>query len=708
MKKTFSKMVKAIKSSPLLTFAIISGFLAVATPVVSRLSAYGNGQDFQNTGASKPLVLGSDYSGYNLDASIFNNITNVPKNGRVAHLKGNYPYTNSDGTFDERKFVKIREVGTNDWRYRGQIFRLNPGKRYQVYMYYHNGGRTTTGAVSDNVRAEFKLPNEVKSGNSVKAKGYIHYNKYDNKKDNSPTPAFVMNSIPLVATKDVKLKYVDGSGKLYNRNYNGKAISSAIVGNGVKLGGKANGVVKPCREHSGYVTFEFDAVADEEKEKPVYKCKKVNVKTKGENYFVLTTDIEASEGGDEQRVDYKIFGPSGKLMLSKRLLNTEKLPLRLSVPGEYKVEVSFNGQTSAGCKDTFTIKKKDSPKEEPKKDPTYSCELLNLNQVNKKSFELTTDIEVRYAHPEQDVDYKVYDQKGNLVVSKTKLNTKKLLVELSESGVYKVKASVNGNTSANCQKEFTIEPEKKNPTYSCQLLNANQVSRTKYEFTTDIKVTDDNKVQKVRYEVRDQYGKLYKVEDKLLNNQVFTVNFDKDGVYKVKASVKGNSSASCEKTVQVKPKEKKKVAYSCDLLDLKRSDNKFSFLAKTSTKNATVDEIVYEIKNGKGQLVKTLKAAKDKRVSFDAPDASEKYKVVATVFVTKTEDQTKAQTSSPACEQTFEVIKKVTPKPQPQPEPIEEVTTITETGPADIVSGVFGLASVVASLAYYIDSRKYV
>ncbi len=660
MNKTINKITKAIKNSPVLAFAIISGLLAVVTPVVSHLSADQTNPIYHNTGINQPTALGNYPAGYNWYASVFNNITNMPKgNSRDAHLKGNYPY-GTGSTFDERHFAKVKKSNGGAWHYDNEIFKLQPDTKYTVYMYYHNNGLTNVGAISRDVRAKFALPHFVFKNKPNYAKAYYFYNKYDNRQDKTATPVYVMDALRFTADQRLILEAVPGTIKLHNRAMpNGRVMADKkLFGGGMLVGEQLNGVVEPCREHSGYVTFEFKTKATADFVLPEVQ-KKVSLSKNGP----WSEQVNAKEG---DTIYFKIsYYIKGKGTADKVRLYEHWSAKRFQIL-EADLYIGTNGALQS--KPT-KLTKQDIAKLQNAN--YYLPYKINVNGKDTATLEL--HLKGKMVNPTCGVNQNVASM---------------LLFKGPKKAIDQDDAKVN----IICEQE----PPKKEFTYKCSELNVTPKSHTIFTLSTDIETNDPAK-QLIRYEIRDAYNKLYKIEQK---HGQFDLRLSKPGVYRIIASVKGDTNSNCQKTVESKKKEQKKeTSYSCDYLKVAKEHGAFIFSTDSSAKNTTISKVKYEVRDSNNKLIKTLTGKKDQSVAYEAGDKVGKYSVKAIVFAAND----KTGVSSRACEQNFEVEPKQTPK-----QPVEQVTQLTKTGPAEVLSGIFGLSSVVASLSYYINSRKYI
>ena len=168
----------------------------------------------------------------------FNSITNNPELG------------------DERNFVRIRAVG--DTYYVDEV-KLEAGKTYEVYSYYHNNaeghvGQTAIG-IADNVRMKSNFPATIKAGERLTVNTIISAADTD--------PLAVWDGAYVTADEDLYLRYVPGSAIIHNGGeLNGQSIGPDYLfsDEGALLGYNIfSGVLPGCNQYAGYVTYQFVA-----------------------------------------------------------------------------------------------------------------------------------------------------------------------------------------------------------------------------------------------------------------------------------------------------------------------------------------------------------------------------------------------------------------------------------------------------------------
>ena len=171
----------------------------------------------------------------------FNSITNNPQLG------------------DERNFVRVREVADGN-SFVDEVT-VEPGKTYEVYIYYHNNadahevGKTAIG-IADNVKMKSSFPAKVTGGERATVTGTITAADTD--------PLSVWDGAYLNPTQDLYLRYIPGTATIHNGGtLNGQPIGpDYLFGDGATLGyNKFSGILPGCNEYAGFVTYQIFADA---------------------------------------------------------------------------------------------------------------------------------------------------------------------------------------------------------------------------------------------------------------------------------------------------------------------------------------------------------------------------------------------------------------------------------------------------------------
>lgn len=177
------------------------------------------------------------------DRPVFNSMTNNPAHG------------------DERNFTLIRDVESGE-DLRDEI-ELQPGREYEVYMYFHNNAheRHNLGdgaGIARDVRMSVDMPQGIEPGERASITSTISAS--------NTQPESVHDEAWITSGHDYSLylRYHQASATI---NSNG-AVNGATLGSqlftpdGTMLGYTGlNGLVPGCLDYAGYVTFRFTAVS---------------------------------------------------------------------------------------------------------------------------------------------------------------------------------------------------------------------------------------------------------------------------------------------------------------------------------------------------------------------------------------------------------------------------------------------------------------
>lgn len=188
-------------------------------------------------GPERPTYTNEDPA----DHAVFNSITN-------------------GGPGDERDFVRIAEKGVG--QYTSDLV-VEPGKQYEVYIYYHNDASGTYNdkahnrvGVARDVRLKANFPDVLAKGEVGEVWAEISATNTD--------PKAVWDEAYIRAQEAMTLHFVTGSAKIYNDwKTNGSVLSMDLFGTtGTFLGmDELNGVIWGCDEYSGYVTYTIQTQA---------------------------------------------------------------------------------------------------------------------------------------------------------------------------------------------------------------------------------------------------------------------------------------------------------------------------------------------------------------------------------------------------------------------------------------------------------------
>ncbi len=210
------KLLTAMRNAPKRTSAVVA-MIAAAVIVPAALFAWGpNRPTYTIANPAKHVT--------------FNSITDNPNIG------------------DERNFVGIREVGSNNvWH---DNMKVQEGKEYYVRMYVHNNAADSLNAsgkgIAKDVTAKFNLPTET--AKSIQVNGFLSAS--------NASPKEVYDHAKFTSDKNFNLSYVSGSLKYENNVKTFDLPESIFTSAGAKLGyEKMDGTIPGCFEYAGYVTF---------------------------------------------------------------------------------------------------------------------------------------------------------------------------------------------------------------------------------------------------------------------------------------------------------------------------------------------------------------------------------------------------------------------------------------------------------------------
>lgn len=245
------------------------------------------------------------------DYVVFNSITNNPSNG------------------DERNFVRIKEANTNH-KFSNEV-NIVAGKKYTVYIYFHNDAAANLQLVANNTRMNTQLPSYVKANTKTAISAKVMADNANPKK--------VWDEAYVLSTRDVAMKYVAGSATIHSKGaVNGQKLNSnQFLTSGALIGYNAlDGKVPGCHEFAGYVTYDFVVEAGQ--------ANFTIAKTVSENgKMKFAEEIKTK---DNQVVDFKLVYTNVGSTIQKGVTIKDVLPAGMSyVKGSTKVaNKKTNGQ----------------------------------------------------------------------------------------------------------------------------------------------------------------------------------------------------------------------------------------------------------------------------------------------------------------------------------------------------------------------------
>lgn len=167
--------------------------------------------------------------------------------------------TNNAAVGDERNFVRIAEKKADGSAQYVDELTLEPGKDYEVFIYFHNDASATYNdkehnrvGVAQNTRIASGFPDRLEAGQSGTVTGKIT--------SSTTNPEAVWDDAKVTAGETLTLVYDNASAKLTINekfNMNGETLPITLFDEAGMLIGLNNfdGVIPGCDEFSGYITY---------------------------------------------------------------------------------------------------------------------------------------------------------------------------------------------------------------------------------------------------------------------------------------------------------------------------------------------------------------------------------------------------------------------------------------------------------------------
>ncbi len=169
--------------------------------------------------------------------------------------------TDNAAVGDERDFVRIEEKDSGR-TYSSEI-KVEPGKKYEVYIYYHNDASETFNdqahgfvGVARETRLATMFPTKLEKGERGTVFGRIS--------SSTTEPEAVWDEAYITATEAMTLHYVNGTAKIYNGwGVNGQTLSTNIfTDKGTFIGlNELNGLILGCDRYSGQIVYTIETKA---------------------------------------------------------------------------------------------------------------------------------------------------------------------------------------------------------------------------------------------------------------------------------------------------------------------------------------------------------------------------------------------------------------------------------------------------------------
>ena len=164
--------------------------------------------------------------------------------------------TNNPELGNEEAFVRIKEYGVEGPHLNGVA--VEPGKEYEVYIYYHNNASARTGddGTAKNVRLKIAIPDSLKKDSQGRIFGIIE-------SDNT-IPQKVWDCSRMWPNSDVTLSFVENSAVLHSfGETHGSILDDSLlfsVGAPISFSKDKIGEIPSSEEGSrGYITFRVRA-----------------------------------------------------------------------------------------------------------------------------------------------------------------------------------------------------------------------------------------------------------------------------------------------------------------------------------------------------------------------------------------------------------------------------------------------------------------
>ncbi|MDB5183350.1 MAG: exported protein of unknown function [Candidatus Saccharibacteria bacterium] len=245
--------------------------------------------------------------------------------------------TNDPSYGDERNFFRVKDVTTGE-QY-GDTANLKSGDKYEALIFYHNNASSdlnTSGVgIAHGAYARTALPSVIHAGtSSTTAEAYVGATNAN------PQTVYDYINFSNSGAGDIAIRYVDNSAKIFNNGAtNGQAINENALfsSTGTPLGfDSLNGDLPACDHYSGYITFDFTAVA------PNFTFVK-NVRPTGTGADAWKPNLTVNQG---TTVDYKLSYDNTGNTAQNDVTLRDKLPAGVTfIPGSAKL---YNGNFPDG------------------------------------------------------------------------------------------------------------------------------------------------------------------------------------------------------------------------------------------------------------------------------------------------------------------------------------------------------------------------
>ncbi len=158
---------------------------------------------------------------------------------------------------DERNFIRLKDASLGDSTYADDT-KVEPGKEYVAYIYFHNNASTTLNdaahnyaGIARNTKLRIAIPSVLEANKRTGMTAYISADNAD--------PSEVYDDAFMTATETMSFNFVPGSAVIYSHGaVNGQKLPDSVFTSGAHIGYDAlDGNLPGCAEYSGYVLARF-------------------------------------------------------------------------------------------------------------------------------------------------------------------------------------------------------------------------------------------------------------------------------------------------------------------------------------------------------------------------------------------------------------------------------------------------------------------
>ena len=167
--------------------------------------------------------------------------------------------TDNNVVGNETNFVRVGEVGSG--KAVADTVKVTPGKEYQVWIFYHNDAKSSLNQSGKGIARGVRVTTGLTSW-TVSSKKSSKVSAVISATNTNPLEVWDEAIFTTDSTKDVVLKYVEGSAKIYNQgSLNGTVIPESLFSkDGAYIGhNKFSGIIPGCEEYSGHIIYRIRA-----------------------------------------------------------------------------------------------------------------------------------------------------------------------------------------------------------------------------------------------------------------------------------------------------------------------------------------------------------------------------------------------------------------------------------------------------------------